>query len=37
MIDDGGATTDYSFDTLDRQVSMEFADGSTRITPRDLA
>ena len=36
-IDDGGATTDYSFDTLDRQVSMEFADGSTRITPRDLA
>ncbi len=37
MIDDRGATTDYSFDTLDRQVGMEFADGSTRITAYDLA
>ncbi len=37
MIDDRGATTDYSFDTLDRQVSMEFADGSTRITAYDTA
>ncbi len=37
MIDDRGATTDYSFDTLDRQVSMEFADGSARFTEYDLA
>jgi len=37
MIDDRGATTDYGFDTLDRQVSMEFADGSTRITAYDTA
>jgi len=37
MIDDRGATTDYGFDTLDRQVSMEFADGSTRFTEYDRA
>jgi len=37
MIDDRGATTDYSFDTLDRQVGIEFADGSTRITAYDTA
>jgi RHS repeat-associated protein len=37
MIDDRGATTDYTFDTLDRQVSMEFADGSTRFTAYDTA
>jgi RHS repeat-associated protein len=29
MIDDRGATTDYTFDTLDRQTTMVYADGST--------
>ncbi len=37
MIDDRGATTDYTFDTLDRQVSMEFSDGSAKFTQYDLA
>ena len=30
MIDDRGATTDYTFDTLDRQVTLVYADGSTK-------
>ena len=30
MIDDRGATTDYAFDTLDRQVGMTYADGSAQ-------
>ena len=29
MIDDRGSTTNYTFDTLDRQITMEYADGST--------
>ena len=28
MIDDRGSTTNYTFDTLDRQITMEYADGS---------
>ena len=30
LIDDRGATTDYTFDTLDRQLTMMYADGSTQ-------
>jgi len=37
LVDDRGATTLYTYDTLDRQVSMQFQDGSTRTTTYNAA
>ncbi len=37
MTDDRGATTDYTFDTLDRQVTLVYADGSTKINVYNTA
>jgi YD repeat-containing protein len=33
----GGAQTTYAYDLLDRQTSMTFQDGSTRLSQYDLA
>ncbi len=37
MVDDRGGTTTYTFDTLDRQVSTSYHDGSRKVFAFDSA